>query len=206
VTVAFDELVLYAGAVFLLFLIPGPVWAALIARALSGGFRSAWPLALGVVIGDGLWTVVAVLGVAWLASNFEGFLTVLTFSGATLLVLMGAQLIYRAGKVIQRDGRLTVSGAWSGFFAGAFISIGNPKAVLFYLGVLPGFFDLTEITTLDIAAIGSVSMLVPFLGNLVLAAFVHKSRALISSETGRRRINIASGLSLILVGIAIAVT
>lgn len=203
-TVGLNELILYAGAVFILFLIPGPVWAALIARALSGGFSSAWPLALGVVLGDVLWTVVAVLGVAWLASNFEGFLIVLRFSGATLLVVMGAQLIYRAGRVIERDGRLTIPGSWAGFLAGALISIGNPKAVLFYLGVLPGFFDLAKITAFDIAAIGVVSMLVPFSGNIVLAAFVHKSRALISSETGRRRINMTSGLSLILVGIAIA--
>ena len=50
-TLAFSDLALYAIAVFILFITPGPVWVALLARAMSGGFQAAWPLALGVAIG-----------------------------------------------------------------------------------------------------------------------------------------------------------
>jgi len=46
------ELLLYAGALLILFMTPGPVWVALLARSLSGGFQAAWPLAMGVAIGD----------------------------------------------------------------------------------------------------------------------------------------------------------
>ena len=42
------DLLLYCGALLILFLTPGPVWLAMMARALSGGFQAAWPLALGV--------------------------------------------------------------------------------------------------------------------------------------------------------------
>ncbi|MDG1801447.1 MAG: LysE family transporter, partial [Paracoccaceae bacterium] len=76
-TVSASDLLLYAGALFILFLTPGPVWVALLARALSGGFRSAWPLALGVVVGDVLWPLLAILGVTWLVSEFSGFTQVL---------------------------------------------------------------------------------------------------------------------------------
>ena len=64
-TLAFSDLALYAIAVFILFITPGPVWVALLARAMSGGFQAAWPLALGVAIGDAVWPVLAVLGVSW---------------------------------------------------------------------------------------------------------------------------------------------
>lgn len=40
-TLAWADLALYAGAVLVLFLTPGPVWMALAARALSGGFSAA---------------------------------------------------------------------------------------------------------------------------------------------------------------------
>ena len=53
---------LYVGALLILFLTPGPVWVALTARALSGGFHAAWPLAFGVVVGDVLWPLLAILG------------------------------------------------------------------------------------------------------------------------------------------------
>jgi len=47
-----NDLLLYCGALFILFLTPGPVWLALTARGLSGGFHAAWPLAVGVAVGD----------------------------------------------------------------------------------------------------------------------------------------------------------
>ena len=50
-TLATSDLVLYAIAVLILFLTPGPVWVALLARAMSGGFQAALPLALGVAVG-----------------------------------------------------------------------------------------------------------------------------------------------------------
>ena len=65
-TVSPFDLALYAGALFILFLTPGPVWVAVAARTLAGGFHSAWPLALGVVIGDMIWPLIAILGVTWL--------------------------------------------------------------------------------------------------------------------------------------------
>ena len=51
-TLSATDLALYALALFILFLTPGPVWLATMARAMSGGFRAAWPLAFGVAVGD----------------------------------------------------------------------------------------------------------------------------------------------------------
>ncbi|MCU0856433.1 MAG: LysE family transporter, partial [Rhodobacteraceae bacterium] len=95
---------------------------------------------------------------------------------------------------------------WAGFAAGVAVIIGNPKAILFYMGVLPGFFDLTRVTGPDIAAIVAVSFTVPLLGNLILAAFVHRARALLKSPAALRRMNVVSGALLILVGVVIPLT
>jgi threonine/homoserine/homoserine lactone efflux protein len=72
-TLAFSDLALYAIAVFILFITPGPVWVALLARAMSGGFQAAWPLALGVAIGDAVWPVLAVLGVSWVVNEIARY-------------------------------------------------------------------------------------------------------------------------------------
>ena len=63
------DIALYAGAMLVLFLTPGPVWVALMARALSGGFASAWPLAVGVVIGDLLWPLLPITGMSLIAGK-----------------------------------------------------------------------------------------------------------------------------------------
>ncbi len=205
-TITAYELLLYAGAVLILFLTPGPVWAALIARALSGGFHAAWPLALGVVIGDAIWPVLAVFGVTWLVSLYADFLILLRYGGALMLAVMGLLLILHAGERIRKDERLTTPGAWAGFSAGVLIILGNPKAILFYMGVLPGFFDVSKVTGPDIAAIALVSMFVPLMGNVALAGFLDRTRALISSPEALKKVNIGSGIALICVGLLIAIT
>jgi len=202
-TITFSELLLYAGALFILFMTPGPVWVALLARSLSGGFQAAWPLAIGVALGDILWPLVAALGVAWLVSEFAGFMELLKYVAVLVFMLMGAALIRNADHALNADSRLTRPGMWAGFVAGVAVIISNPKAVLFYMGVLPGFFDLSAITALDLVAISTLSFLVPLAGNLVLAAFVDRLRGLLRSPGTVRRINIVAGCLLIGVGAVI---
>jgi len=175
-TVSTSDLLLYAGALFVLFMTPGPVWVALVARSLSGGFNAAWPLALGVVVGDVLWPFLAILGVTWIVSVFAGFLVFLKWVACATFLTMGFLIIRSAGQKISSDSRLTRPGMWAGFLAGVAVILGNPKAILFYMGVLPGYFDLTQVTWLDILAICTLSMIVPLLGNLILAACVHLSK------------------------------
>ncbi len=198
------ELLLYAGALFILFLTPGPVWVALLARALSGGFNSAWPLALGVVVGDVLWPLLAILGVTWLVSEFAWFMDVLRWVAVVMFLAMGVMLIRNAGKSLGSDSRLTRPGMLAGFLAGLAVILGNPKAILFYMGVLPGFFDLTQVTKWDIAAICFLSFIVPLLGNLALALSVDRVRGLLKSESALRRMNVTAGILLICVGGVIA--
>ena len=51
-TITLYEIGLYLLALALLFITPGPVWVALIARSFKNGFSGVWPFALGVAIGD----------------------------------------------------------------------------------------------------------------------------------------------------------
>lgn len=205
-TITFFDMLLYSGALLILFLTPGPVWVALIARALSGGFNAAWPLALGVVVGDVLWPLLAILGVTWLVDQFAGFMVLLRWVAVVMFVVMGILLIKHAGKELGSDSRLTRPGMWAGFMAGLIVILGNPKAILFYMGVLPGFFDLTKVTWSDIAAICFLSLVVPLVGNLILALFVDRARALLKSPEALRRLNVIAGYLLIAVGGLIAIS
>lgn len=200
------DLWLYVGAMLVLFLTPGPVWLALMARGMSGGFPAAWPLALGVAVGDILWPLLAVLGVTWVASTFDGLLVALKYVAVVMFAVMGLLLIRHADRTIAADSRLTRPGAWAGFMAGLAVILGNPKAILFYMGMLPGFFDLSTITPLDIAAIVAISFVVPLAGNLSMALFIDRVRRLLASPAALRRTNIISGVLLILVAGLIAVS
>ena len=138
-TITASDLALYAGALFVLFLTPGPVWVAVIARAATGGFQAAWPLALGVVVGDVLWPFFAILGVAWIVSVFEGFMVVLRWVASGMFLVMGALLIRHAGEVLATDSGLTRPGMTAGFLAGVAVILGNPKLCCFTWVCCPAF-------------------------------------------------------------------
>ena len=205
-TTTFFDLALYAGGIFILFLTPGPVWMALVARTLSGGFGSAWPLALGVVIGDILWPIIAILGLSWVAMQYDGLLDLLKYVATLIFFVLGFSLISNPDRAVNNDNRLTRPGQLAGFIAGVAIILSNPKAILFYIGVLPGFFDLSRVTLLDIVAICTISAVLPFLGNLTLSIMVDRVRHLLSSPATLRKVNIISGILLILVGVIIPLT
>ena len=205
-TATFFDLALYAGGIFILFLTPGPVWMALVARTLSGGFGSAWPLALGVVIGDILWPIIAILGLSWVAMQYDGLLDLLKYVATLIFFVLGFSLISNPDRAVNNDNRLTRPGQLAGFIAGVAIILSNPKAILFYIGVLPGFFDLSRVTLLDIVAICTISAVLPFLGNLTLSIMVDRVKHLLSSPATLRKVNTISGILLILVGVIIPLT
>jgi threonine/homoserine/homoserine lactone efflux protein len=205
-TITLFDLGLYAAAMAGLWAVPGPVWVALTARSLSGGMAGAWPLAVGVALGDLIWPLCAILGLAWVLSIYGDALSMLRWIAAGVFIVMGLLLIRAPSRPPSADSRMTKPGLWAGFSVGMAAVIGNPKAILFYMGFLPGFFDLSTVTVPDIAAILAVSAIVPMLGNLALAFFLDRARRLLQSPKAIARLNFGSGVLLILVGLVIPFT
>ncbi|MBF9039360.1 LysE family transporter [Rhodobacterales bacterium LSUCC0387] len=204
-TITLAQMALYAGALFVLFLTPGPVWLALTARTLAHGARGAFPLMLGVALGDTAWSVLALAGLAWIVASYDWVMEALRWLAVVVFAGMGVMLIRHSSHQISADSRLNRKGVWSGFIAGVAVILANPKAILFYIGMLPGFFDLSTITATDIALIGAISMFVPLVGNTFFALFVDRARRLVTNPVALTRINKIAGGLLILVAIAIAV-
>lgn len=202
-TVTFWQLLVYAGGMAALWAVPGPVWVALLARALSGGFAAAWPLAVGVALGDLAWPLLAILGLSWIEGVWGDFLAWLRIVAAGIFLIMGILLIRKKPSQPGADSRMTRPGLWAGFSVGLAAVIGNPKAILFYMGALPGFFDLAHITTADTVAIIAISALVPMAGNLGLSVFLDRARRLLQSPEAIHRLNLISGVLLVGVGLAI---
>ena len=204
-TLTLAQLLPYAAALAVLAATPGPVVAALIARSATGGVRAAVPLAAGVAIGDVLWPLLAMLGIGVVSGVWANFLLVLRYAGAAILVLMGLQLVRRAeaAALAVASGTLARESGLAAFSAGLMVIAGNPKAVLFYMGVLPGFFDFRRLTPLDIGVICAISALVPFLGNLAWAALFARARRWLADPVAMKRTHVAAGLALVGVGLAI---
>ena len=92
-TITLYEIGLYLLALALLFITPGPVRVAIIARSLKNGFSGAWPLALGVAMGDVVWPVLALLTLGQLVAVHAAVLTGLKYVTIIIFMVMGVALI-----------------------------------------------------------------------------------------------------------------
>ena len=205
-TLTAHSLWLYAGAMVAIWLTPGPVWVAIMARALSSGWAGVWPLGIGVAIGDLLWPLIAIFGLSLIITDSAALLGVLRWVAGAVFLVMGAGLIRHANAPVQADRRLTRRGAWAGFTAGLLAIAGNPKAALFYVGVLPGFFDLSRITATDVAVIVAMSTTIPLILNMAMGATVAAARQRLATPAGMRIMTLVSGGLLIAVGAVILIS
>ena len=202
-TITSGQILLYFGALIILFLTPGPVWIAIIARTVSGGTKSSISLALGVSLGDMLWPAIVFFGLGFLISIYSDILVLIRYFAALILVVMGLQIILKRNNQLKENNRLNSTGFIAGFSAGFIAIVANPKASLFYLTLLPGFFDFSKIGFLDLLIISTISFSVPMIGNILMILFIDRARSFLSSKDALRLINIISGTLLIIVAVVI---
>ncbi len=182
------------GSMILLALIPGPGVFAVIARSMSSGFSHGAATTVGIVFGDYVFIIFSVMGLVALANVMGSFFIVLKYLGAAYLIYLAVSLWRSSTNVEGTEGIKEMSFV-SNFLAGLFTTLGNPKAILFYVGFLPAFMDLAAISAWDIALIMLVATLA--VGGVMLgyAYAASKSRRLLSSPRAQKNLNrTASGV------------
>jgi len=194
-----------AGAMLLLAITPGPGVFATVARALASGMKHSVFVILGIVTGDMIFLLFAIFGLATVAENLHGLFVVIKYIGAAYLIYLGVKLWLSKPEKVQINTAEENLSWKSNFMAGLFITLGNPKVILFYLGFLPTFVDLTALHSLDIVMIATVVTLVLGLTMLAYAYAASKARILFQNPTSQRWMNRSAGAAMITTGSVLAV-
>lgn len=204
-TIEWHQLALYALAYAITVVTPGPFVAAIAARSAAYGFRSAVSLAVGAWVGEKIWILAAVFGLALIAQHYEAALTILRYVGAAWLIWLGAKLVFGRSGVIRAD-RDAVKNEpfWQGVLTGTMIMMGNPKAALFFMALFPGFFDVAAMTWVDIVLILCVSAPIGLGSDLSYAWLADRARRFLADGKAARRVDQATGGVLAGAGVAIA--
>lgn len=186
---------------------PGPGVFATVARTMAFGFRSSLPFIAGIVLGDIVYLTFAIFGLAFIASLLGELFIAVRWAGAAYLVYLGIKSWRQPPRIFEGAGSAPAQtrGDMRTFAGGLFLTLGNPKAIIFYLSFLPTFTDLAHISVTDGLAIAVtvLGVLACVLVGYAIAA--SRVRRMFRTERAVRYLNRGAGAVMIGAGCTIAV-
>jgi len=183
---------------------PGPGIAAIVARSLAHGLKGAPAFIGGMIIGDLTWFAIAATGLAALARTAATLFVAIKWAGVAYLLYLAWKLWTAPAERVAVAANDERQHGWSAFAASLMLTLANPKAILFFLALLPTVVRLEELTLIGFAEIViAISIVLPLtLGVYVLLA--DRARRIFKSATAVRRINRGTGAAMACAAVAVA--
>jgi homoserine/homoserine lactone efflux protein len=195
-------LVAFIGLELVLCFIPGPAVMAVVGAAL-GHARAGLATTAGILTGNFIYFVISALGLASIILTSHTAFMILKWCGALYLAYLGIRALISAAQpplasAIPDNERLV-----RGWIGGTVTQLANPKALVFFMAILPQFIDPHARFTQQIVILGFAGLAVEFVVlSMYVAAVEHiRKRGLTSrSHVWAERIG-----GVFLLGVAAAV-
>lgn len=172
-------------------LVPGPGVAAVVARALGGGFRGAFPMVLGILAGDLVYFVFAIFGLAAIATYFGPIFVVIRWAGAAYLLYVAYK--FWTARPGAEQMKAKSESPLKTFLAGFSLTMGNPKTIIFYLAILPTVIPLNQMNPLAFTELTLIVVVVLLLIGCGYALLASTARDFFKSAKALGRLNKTAG-------------
>ena len=198
-----SNIVALFGAMVVLAAIPSFSVLIVVSRSITFGFASGLMTTIGIVLGDMIFIVLAIYGLSAISETMSNLLVLIKYLGGIYLVWLGIGLSRSRGLSIKieegkndRDNSLL-----SSFLTGLLVTLGDQKAIFFYISFFPAFIDSNTITVLDTIAIISIAILT--IGGIKVAYvyMADKAKLLLKDSMVIKTINLIAGTLMIAAGI-----
>ncbi|MCU5746514.1 LysE family translocator [Staphylococcus sp. SQ8-PEA] len=139
-----EELGSFIAISLLIIIVPGPDFFIVMKNSVSSGKRNGLLAATGIASGHCLYSLLAVCGLIVIVTKFHLLFLIVKFFGVAYLIYLGVRSIISA----RQSMNFTTSGIqhqptkyFTSFRQGFLSTTLNPKALLYYLSILPQFID-----------------------------------------------------------------
>ena len=182
---------LFALTETVLCLTPGPAVLLVVASALTHGAAASLGAALGILSANVLYFALSATGLgAMLLASSELFWLV-RWLGAAYLIWLGVRMV--VGRSTLRSPATTGAGAGRRTFANGFVLQGaNPKALLFFVALLPQFIDPAGHVAMQIVVLGITSVAIEL---VVLVGYGAAAGRLHAAAENPRLVRVARGVA-----------
>jgi len=142
---------------------PGPAVFYVVSQGVRGALRRTLPAAAGILTANGIYFALSATSLGAIIAASARFFTVAKWVGAAYLIYLGIKALRSAGSMhsvalgAQSAGN---EGGLRGVYLGALtLQLANPKALLFFLALLPQFIDPSISVAPQMLILAATSML-----------------------------------------------
>lgn len=200
---SFSAYFAFAAGMCLLALSPGPGLAAVLSRSIVSGTKAGSMVVFGLVLVDFLFLGVAIIGLSAVAAALGPSFQIVKYAAAIYLLWLGYNTIRQAGHIIAVD-RQGARSHLRDIVLGAAVTLGNPKAILFYGALLPTFFDVSLIGMAEYLVICAIIVAVSFAVYGIYMLVIARSRHFFASPRLQKRLHQVSGTVFFGAGVSVA--
>lgn len=183
---------------------PGPGLAAILSREVSNGLRSGLLVVCGLAIVDALFLGVAAIGLSAISVVLGPWFQFAKYIAAVYLIYLGIRMIFSESSDENRNENTVKHPAWKDIYLGCIVTLGNPKAIMFYAALLPTIFNVAEIGITEYLILCALMTLVTFFIYTLYIFFAVIAARKIRDESTKTVAKI-SGTSMIGIGVFIGV-
>ncbi len=194
----------FALALAIAVALPGPGIISVTSCAIGRGLPAAGAMIVGIILGDLIFFLLAVLGMAALARSMGELFLVVKILGAAYLVWLGLKLWRAPVAAPGADGAPIRRGFLRNLVGGLGVTLGNPKAIAFYAGLLPTFVNLETITPGQTGVMALIVVALVGLIPLAYALAAARARRLFADPRRQRVMNRTAGTMMVGAGVAVA--
>jgi threonine/homoserine/homoserine lactone efflux protein len=194
----------FVAAIIVFLLIPGPGNLALVTSTGKGGIRGGLAATFGVIAGDQVLMWLAVAGVAALLAAYPTAFHAVQWLGAVYLGWLGLRML----RAKPGDAPILHIRPRQFFRQALFITLLNPKAIVFYMAFFPLFVDPARHQGLTTFAVMALTIAVlTFLYGLTATLLTHfLAERLRANPRVKTTLEKLAGMFLIAFGIKLAIS
>jgi homoserine/homoserine lactone efflux protein len=140
---------------------PGPAVFYVVSQGARGGLRRTLPAAAGILSCNGIYFALSATSLGAIIAASGRFFLVAKWVGAAYLIYLGVKSLLAAGssETVQLSGGTPQTGDRRRVYVGALtLQLANPKALLFFLALLPQFIDTGRAVVPQMLILAATSM------------------------------------------------
>lgn len=198
---SFESWAAFAAATAILLMIPGPTILLVVSYAIGQGWRTAFPMAVGVALGDFTAMTLSLLGLGALLATSAMIYTLLKWAGAAYLVWLGIKL-FRAGGTLDARPREDATSALRMLAHAWLVTALNPKSLTFFVAFLPQFLDPARDFWMQMLIFEATFVTLAFANAFGYALLASRARGVVRNPRAIGLFNKVGGSLLIGAGIA----